>query len=90
MFYEDIKTAILKHFEKDDVNETPTGFPIEEYSHACSYCSDYNFFKGRKLRNRKKCFDKLKKNLLLQNHQANFNQTYHKASLGKGDSSLFK
>ena len=28
--------------------------------------------------------------LLLQNHLANFNQTWHKASLGKGDSSLFK
>ena len=27
---------------------------------------------------------------LLQNHWANFNQTWHKASLGKGDSSLFK
>ena len=30
------------------------------------------------------------KNLLLQNHWANFNQTWHKASLGEGDSSLFK
>ena len=28
--------------------------------------------------------------LLLQNHWAKFNQTWHKASLGKGDSSLFK
>ena len=28
--------------------------------------------------------------LLLQNHWANFNQTWHKASLGDGDSSLFK
>ena len=28
--------------------------------------------------------------LLLQNHCANFNQTWHKASLGEGDSSLFK
>ena len=28
--------------------------------------------------------------LLLQNHWANFNKTWHKASLGKGDSSLFK
>ena len=28
--------------------------------------------------------------LLLQNHWANFNQNWHKASLGKGDSSLFK
>ena len=30
----------------DDVNETPTGFisfySHEEYSQACSYCSDYN------------------------------------------------
>ena len=28
--------------------------------------------------------------LLLQNHWANFNQTWHKASLGEGNSSLFK
>ena len=28
--------------------------------------------------------------ILLQNHGANFNQTWHKASLGRGDSSLFK
>ena len=28
--------------------------------------------------------------LLLNNHLANFNQTWHKASLGKGDSQLFK
>ena len=30
------------------------------------------------------------KNLLLQNHWANFNQTWHQASLGDGDSSPFK
>ena len=30
------------------------------------------------------------KNLLLQNHWANFNQTWHKASVGEGDSCLFK
>ena len=29
-------------------------------------------------------------NLLLQNHWANFNQTLHNASLGEGNSSLFK
>ena len=29
-------------------------------------------------------------NLHLQNHWANFNQTWHKPSLGKGNSSLFK
>ena len=29
-------------------------------------------------------------NLLLQNHWANFNQTWHKSSLDEGDSSLFK
>ena len=28
--------------------------------------------------------------LLLKNHWTNFNQTWHKASLGEGDSSLFK
>jgi hypothetical protein len=28
--------------------------------------------------------------LLLQNHWANFNQTWHKSSLGEGDSKIFK
>ena len=28
--------------------------------------------------------------VLLQNHWANFNQTWHKTSLGEGNSSLFK
>ena len=26
---------------------------------------------------------------LLQNHEANFNQTWHKASLGEGDSNIY-
>ena len=30
------------------------------------------------------------KNLLLQNHWVNFNQTWHKVSLGEGDLNLFK
>ena len=30
------------------------------------------------------------KTLLLQSHSSNFNQTWYKASLGKGESSLFK
>ena len=30
------------------------------------------------------------KNLLIQNHKANFNQTWHKASLGIWDSNFFK
>ena len=38
--------------------------------------------------NRKNTLSKLK-SLLLQNHWANFNQTWHKASLGEGDSSFF-
>ena len=32
----------------------------------------------------------IEKNLLLQNQQANFNQTWHKSFLGKGDSKLSK
>ena len=47
------------------------------------------FSKGRKLQNSENTLTKLK-NLLLQNHWANFNHTWHKASLGGGDSSLFK
>ena len=45
------------------------------------------FPKGRWLRNSENTLKKLK-NLLLQNHQANFNQTQQKASLGKEDLSL--
>ena len=37
-----------------------------------------------------KYIDEIYKNVLLQNHLANFNQTVHNASLGEGDSSLFK
>jgi hypothetical protein len=33
---------------------------------------------------------KIFKNLLFQNQQANFNQTWYKSSLGIGDSKLFK
>ena len=33
---------------------------------------------------------KIFKNLLLQNHTAYYNQTWHKTSLGKGDSVLYK
>ena len=40
--------------------------------------------------NYKKCIDEFKKNPLLQNQQANFNQTSHKASLGEGNSNLYK
>ena len=47
------------------------------------------FSKGRKLGNKKNKLTTVK-NLLLQNHWANFNQTWHKASLDEGDSSLFK
>jgi hypothetical protein len=42
--------------------------------------------------NHKKCKNGMVsfKNLLLKNYWANFNQTWHISSLGKGDSSLFK
>jgi hypothetical protein len=33
---------------------------------------------------------KIFKNLLLQNQQANFNKTWYKLSLGKGNSKLYK
>jgi hypothetical protein len=41
--------------------------------------------------NHKKCQNGVEsfKNLLLQNHRANFNQTWYKSSLGKGDSNFF-
>ena len=47
------------------------------------------FPKGRQLGNNENKFTTFK-NLLLQNYWANFNQTWHKVSLGEGDSSLFK
>jgi hypothetical protein len=34
-------------------------------------------------------FTEIFKNLLLQNQQANFNKTWYKSSLGKGNSKLF-
>ena len=46
-------------------------------------------FQGEIITKKWKLMTKLK-NLLHQNHWAYFNQTWHKASLGKGDSSLFK
>mgnify|MGYP003688899091 CR=1 FL=1 len=45
------------------------------------------FSHGRLLRNSKNTLLKFKN--LLQNHWANFNQTWHNAFLGEGDSSLF-
>ena len=47
------------------------------------------FSKGRNIRNSKNTLTNLK-NILMQNHWTNFNQTWHKVSLGKGNSSLFK
>ena len=44
---------------------------------------------GRYLQNSEITLTTLK-NLLLKNRWANFNQTWHKSSFGKGDSSLFK
>ena len=46
--------------------------------------------KGRKLRNSENTSIDEFKNSLLQNHRANFNHTWHNASLGEGNSSLFK
>ena len=47
------------------------------------------FSKGGLLWNREITLTNFK-NLLLKNHWANFNQIWHKSSLGNGDSSLFK
>ena len=48
-----------------------------------------SFFQGDIIGNTEYTLTNLKY-LLLQNHWPNFNQTWHKASLGEGDSSLFK
>ena len=53
----------------------PSIWPSDWLSVCLSACLSVNFSYFR---------------LLLQNHWANFNQTWHKASLGEGDSSLFK
>ena len=47
------------------------------------------FYKGRQLKSRENTLARLK-NLLLQNHWANFNQNWHNTLLGEGDSILFK
>ena len=48
---------------------------------------DTPFFRDRQLRKSGNILTKFK-TLLLQNHWANFNQTQHKAALGKGNSSF--
>ena len=40
--------------------------------------------------NLRKFSNKSKKNLFLQNHRVNLNQTWRKAFLGEGDSSVYK
>ena len=52
-------------------------------------CKAIPFSKGRSLQIDENTLRKIK-NLLLQNHWANFNQIRHNASLGEGDSNLFK
>ena len=46
-------------------------------------------FQGEIIRNSKITMTKCK-NLLFKNHWTNFNQTWHNASFGEGDSNLFK
>ena len=46
-------------------------------------------FQGEIITKKQKYIDKIKKKFS-KNHGANFNQTWHNASLGEGDSSLFK
>ena len=45
---------------------------------------------GEIIMKEQKYIDEIKKNVLLQNHMTNFNQTGHKAFLGEGNSSLIK
>ena len=47
-------------------------------------------FQGEIIREQRKYIDEIFKNLLLRNYWTNFNQTWHKTSLGEGDSSLLK
>ena len=56
---------------------------------VCSNEGPHSFPRGNNYKICKNTFMKFK-NLLLQNYWATFNQTWHKASLGEGDYSLFK
>ena len=50
---------------------------------------DPPFSKGKYLLNNENKIDEIKKNLLLKNQLANFNQTSYNATLGDEDSSFF-
>ena len=66
-----------------------TKHPWVKWIQVCSNDGPSPFPRGDNYKNSENTLMKLK-NLLLQNHWANFNQTWHQASLGEGDSSLFK
>ena len=47
-------------------------------------------FQGEIITKEQQYIYEIKKNRLLQNNWANFNQTWHNSSLGEGESSFFK
>ena len=47
-------------------------------------------FKGEIITKKQKYIDEIYKKFLLQNHLANFNQTWHIASLDEGDSKFIQ
>jgi hypothetical protein len=65
-----------------------TNYPWGEDIQVCSNEGRHHPLRGdnsKRVKTHKKIYENL-----LQNHRANFNQTWHKSSFGRGDSSLFK
>ena len=60
------------------------------YLKACNLCATSMVFFGRIVNFHKTNVRNNKSIQILQNYWANFNQTWQKASFGKGDTSLFK
>jgi hypothetical protein len=67
-----------------------TNYPWMKGNQVCPNKGPGPLQRGDNYKNVKLGWGHLRINLLLQNHWANFNQTWHKSSLGGGDSSLFK
>ena len=66
-----------------------TKYPWVKGIQVCSIEGPHPFWRGDNYQIAKiHCWNL--KNLLFKSHKANFNQTWHNASLGEGDSSLFK
>ena len=81
-------SKISEMFHQDD-SMVSRGVLVIESRFKFVQLKGQSLFQGETITNSKNTLMKFK-NPLLKNHWANFNKTWHKASLGDEDSSLFK